>query len=141
MLVVDGRGRFTATGTFVREHGGPIRDAERPDSPQAMYSGTGAPTVVDRPPDGSQRDNRGIRARPRIARPPPEVPRQRPHPLNEPRSIPTHSRPPESPRPLRDNSHRMPPHRFLFVSLDGLIGDTAWTVAKEGNDVRYSIDN
>ncbi|HEY7450116.1 MAG TPA: hypothetical protein VH702_18305 [Vicinamibacterales bacterium] len=35
----------------------------------------------------------------------------------------------------------MPPRRFLFVSLDGLIGDTAWTVAREGNDVRYFIGN
>ena len=31
-------------------------------------------------------------------------------------------------------------HRFLFVSLDGLIGDVAWQVAKEGHDVRYYID-
>jgi phosphoribosylamine--glycine ligase len=35
----------------------------------------------------------------------------------------------------------MPPRKFLFVSLDGLIGDTAWTVTKEGNDVRYFIGN
>jgi hypothetical protein len=28
----------------------------------------------------------------------------------------------------------MSARKFLFVSLDGLIGDTAWTVAKEGND-------
>ena len=31
--------------------------------------------------------------------------------------------------------------RFLFVSLDGLIGDTAWSVCKEGHDVKYCIDN
>jgi phosphoribosylamine--glycine ligase len=31
--------------------------------------------------------------------------------------------------------------KFLFVSLDGLIGDTAWEVAKEGHDVRYCIEN
>ena len=35
----------------------------------------------------------------------------------------------------------MPPRKFLFVSLDGLIGDTAWSVTKEGNDVRYFIGN
>lgn len=28
---------------------------------------------------------------------------------------------------------------FLFVSLDGLIGDIAWRVQQEGNDVRYAI--
>lgn len=30
---------------------------------------------------------------------------------------------------------------FLFVSEDGLIGDTAWEVLKEGHDVKYFIDN
>ncbi len=30
---------------------------------------------------------------------------------------------------------------FLFVSLDGLIGDTAWQVMKEGHDVKYHIEN
>jgi len=35
----------------------------------------------------------------------------------------------------------MPPLKFLFVSLDGLIGDTAWEVTKEGHDVRYFIGN
>ena len=29
--------------------------------------------------------------------------------------------------------------KFLFVSLEGLIGDTAWAVAKEGHDVKYFI--
>ena len=33
------------------------------------------------------------------------------------------------------------PHKFLFVSLEGLIGDTAWTVAKEGHHVKYFIAN
>ena len=33
------------------------------------------------------------------------------------------------------------PRKFLFVSLEGLIGDTAWTVAKEGHDVKYFIAN
>jgi len=30
---------------------------------------------------------------------------------------------------------------FLFVSYDGLIGDLAWTIVKEGHDVKYSISN
>ena len=30
---------------------------------------------------------------------------------------------------------------FLFVSYDGLIGDLAWNVVKEGHDVKYSIKN
>ena len=30
---------------------------------------------------------------------------------------------------------------FLFVSFDGLIGDIAWNVVKEGHEVRYSIEN
>lgn len=33
------------------------------------------------------------------------------------------------------------PQKFLFVSLDGLIGDVAWQVCKEGQDVRYFIGN
>ena len=33
------------------------------------------------------------------------------------------------------------PRKFLFVSLDGLIGDVAWQVCKEGQDVRYFIGN
>jgi phosphoribosylamine--glycine ligase len=31
--------------------------------------------------------------------------------------------------------------KFLFVSLDGLIGDTAWQVIKEGHEAKYFIDN
>ena len=31
--------------------------------------------------------------------------------------------------------------KFLFVSLDGLIGDIAWQVHKEGRDVKYFIGN
>ncbi|MDD4202389.1 MAG: phosphoribosylglycinamide synthetase C domain-containing protein [Candidatus Omnitrophica bacterium] len=31
--------------------------------------------------------------------------------------------------------------KFLFVSLDGLIGDIAWQVVKEGNEARYYIKN
>ena len=34
----------------------------------------------------------------------------------------------------------MPGLKFLFVSLDGLIGDIAWQVVKEGHEVRYFID-
>jgi phosphoribosylamine---glycine ligase len=30
---------------------------------------------------------------------------------------------------------------FLFVSYDGLITDTAWTILKEGHDVKYYIEN
>ena len=33
------------------------------------------------------------------------------------------------------------PRKFLFVSLEGLIGDTAWTLAKEGHHVKYFIAN
>jgi phosphoribosylamine---glycine ligase len=33
------------------------------------------------------------------------------------------------------------PYKFLFVSLDGLIGDTAWQVRKDGHDVKYFIGN
>jgi phosphoribosylamine---glycine ligase len=31
--------------------------------------------------------------------------------------------------------------KFLFVSFDGLIGDLAWQVLKEGNEVKYYIEN
>src|SRR5262245_35352993 len=31
--------------------------------------------------------------------------------------------------------------RFLFVSLDGLISDIAWQVAREGHDVKYCIES
>jgi phosphoribosylamine---glycine ligase len=33
------------------------------------------------------------------------------------------------------------PLNFLFVSYDALIGDTVWTVLKEGHNVKYSIDD
>jgi len=39
-IVVDGRGQFAATGVFVREHGGPIREGETPDAHPATYTGT-----------------------------------------------------------------------------------------------------
>jgi len=32
-------------------------------------------------------------------------------------------------------------YKFLFISIDALISDIAWQVAKEGHDVRYYIDN
>ncbi len=35
----------------------------------------------------------------------------------------------------------MPPKKFLFVSIDGLISDIAWAVAREGHDVKYFIEN
>jgi phosphoribosylamine---glycine ligase len=31
--------------------------------------------------------------------------------------------------------------KFLFVSIDGLISDSAWQLVKEGHDVKYYIDN
>ncbi len=35
----------------------------------------------------------------------------------------------------------MEPKKFLFVSIDGLIGDIAWQVVKEGHSVKYFIEN
>ena len=35
----------------------------------------------------------------------------------------------------------MEPRKILFISIDGLIGDTAWQCVTEGNDVRYYIAN
>jgi phosphoribosylamine---glycine ligase len=35
----------------------------------------------------------------------------------------------------------MEARKFLFVSLEGLIGDTAWEVVKEGHQVKYFIQN
>ena len=35
----------------------------------------------------------------------------------------------------------MEARKFLFVSLEGLIGDTAWEVVKEGQQVKYFIQN
>lgn len=35
----------------------------------------------------------------------------------------------------------MEPKNFLFVSLTGLIGDIAWQIAKEGHQVKYSIES
>jgi len=33
------------------------------------------------------------------------------------------------------------PKKFLFISIDGLIGDIAWQVVKEGHEVKYYIEN
>ena len=33
----------------------------------------------------------------------------------------------------------MNPKKFLFVSIDGLIGDIAWQIVKEGHEVKYFI--
>ncbi len=38
-LALDREGRFRAKGTYVREHGGPIREGETPVSHPAIYSG------------------------------------------------------------------------------------------------------
>src|SRR3989338_10141954 len=35
----------------------------------------------------------------------------------------------------------MEPKKFLFVSIEGLIGDIAWQVVKEGHRVKYFIDD
>ena len=38
-FTIDSKGRFTWRGTFNREHGGPIRIDEKPNSRPAIYSG------------------------------------------------------------------------------------------------------
>lgn len=35
----------------------------------------------------------------------------------------------------------MEKRKFLFISTDGMIGDIAWQVLKEGHDVKYAIEN
>ena len=45
-LVTDRAGRFSAAGTHVREHGGPIRVDEPPDRHPARYDGTLAGTTI-----------------------------------------------------------------------------------------------
>ena len=39
-LMVDARNEFDVAGTFVREHGGPIRDGETADARPARYVGS-----------------------------------------------------------------------------------------------------
>lgn len=43
---LDRRGQFDVAGTYVREHGGPIRQGEIPDSHPAIYSGRVASTTM-----------------------------------------------------------------------------------------------
>ena len=38
-LGIDARNQFSVAGTFVKEHGGPIREGEVPDSHPAVYVG------------------------------------------------------------------------------------------------------
>jgi len=39
-ISVDSRGQFAVAGTWVREHGGPVRQDEPADSHPALYSGS-----------------------------------------------------------------------------------------------------
>jgi len=39
VLTLDRQGQFQVAGTYTREHGGPIRQGEIPDSHPAIYSG------------------------------------------------------------------------------------------------------
>jgi phosphoribosylamine--glycine ligase len=36
---------------------------------------------------------------------------------------------------------KMQPKNFLFISIEGLIGDIAWQILKEGHNVKYFIEN
>jgi hypothetical protein len=45
-LTVDARGDFDVSGTFVREHGGPIRVGDVPDSHPAAYLGSVTGTTM-----------------------------------------------------------------------------------------------
>jgi hypothetical protein len=56
-MMADRDGRFDVSGTFVREHGGPVRPGEVPDQHPARYAGVTAGqkmtltvTVNDQPP-------------------------------------------------------------------------------------------
>lgn len=40
-----------------------------------------------------------------------------------------------------NGEQKKPKHKFLFVSIEALIGDLAWAVKKEGHEVRYYIDD
>ncbi|MFH1224260.1 MAG: phosphoribosylglycinamide synthetase C domain-containing protein [Candidatus Diapherotrites archaeon] len=42
--------------------------------------------------------------------------------------------------PKNQNGNGKPPKKFLFVSIDGLIGDIAWQIVKEGHKVKYFIE-
>src|SRR5436305_11529460 len=43
---VDGHGAFAVAGTYVREHGGPVRQGEIPDSHPATYSAVVVSTTM-----------------------------------------------------------------------------------------------
>lgn len=45
-LTADAQGSFVVAGTFVREHGGPIRQDEAPDVHPATYAGTMTGTAM-----------------------------------------------------------------------------------------------
>jgi hypothetical protein len=45
-LIVNARNEFNVSGTFVREHGGPIRVGEVPDSHPAAYVGSVTETTM-----------------------------------------------------------------------------------------------
>jgi hypothetical protein len=45
-VTIDARGQFDVAGTFVREHGGPIRQGEVLDSHPARYSGSMMSTTM-----------------------------------------------------------------------------------------------
>ena len=45
-LMVNARNEFDASGTFVREHGGPVRVGEMPDSHPAAYVGSVTETTM-----------------------------------------------------------------------------------------------
>jgi hypothetical protein len=45
-ITVDARGLFDVAGTFVREHGGPVREGEVLDSRPAKYSGSVISTTM-----------------------------------------------------------------------------------------------
>lgn len=38
-ITLDGEGRFSAPGTYTREHGGPLREGHEPKPQPAVYSG------------------------------------------------------------------------------------------------------
>jgi hypothetical protein len=44
--ILDRRGQFEVAGTYVREHGGPIRQGEIPDSHPTIYAGLVASTTM-----------------------------------------------------------------------------------------------
>ena len=47
MPAPDRQGRFEVAGTYVREHGGPIRQGEIPDAHPAIFSGLVSSTTME----------------------------------------------------------------------------------------------